>query len=150
MIIGKLKDLPRYKGLNQNLDTAIDFISNHDLSTLPLGKTEIDGNDVFINRFDYYGEELSNCLLEGHQNYLDIHLVLSGCEYLGYADVSDLNIKTTYDEKTDFIGFEGTPLINCPCYPETFVIVFPEDIHMPKLKINHELVQKAVCKVKLS
>ncbi|MTM35655.1 DUF386 family protein, partial [Turicibacter sanguinis] len=65
MIIGKLKDLPRYKGLNQNLDTAIDFISNHDLSTLPLGKTEIDGNDVFINRFDYYGEELSNCLLEG-------------------------------------------------------------------------------------
>ncbi|MTM05728.1 DUF386 family protein, partial [Turicibacter sanguinis] len=38
MIIGKLKDLPRYKGLNQNLDTAIDFISNHDLSTLPLGK----------------------------------------------------------------------------------------------------------------
>ena len=76
--------------------------------------------------------------------------MLSGCEYLGYADVSDLNIKTTYDEKTDFIEFEGTPLINCPCYPETFVIVFPEDIHMPKLKINHEIVQKAVCKVKLS
>lgn len=149
MIIGKIKDLPRYKGLNQNLDKAINFISNHNLSALPLGKTEISGDDVFINRFDYYGEEISNTLLEGHQNYLDIHLVLSGCEYLGYADKSDLMIKTAYNEETDFVEFKGETLINCPCYPETFVIVFPEDIHMPKLKMNDELIQKAVCKVKL-
>ena len=149
MIIGKLKDLKRYKGLNQNLDTAIDFISTHDLSTLPLGKTEIKGDDVFINRFDYYAEEISNTLLEGHEQYLDIHIVLSGCEYLGYADKSDLTVKTEYNKETDFVEFKGETLINYPCYSETFVIVFPEDIHMPKLKINDELVQKSVCKVKL-
>lgn len=150
MIIGKLKNLSRYKGLNPNLDTAIDFISTHDLATLPLGKTTILGDEVFINRFDYYGEELDHCLLEGHENYLDIHIVLSGAEFLGYADVSDLTVKTPYDASSDFVEFEGESSMNCPCHKDTFVIVFPEDIHMPKLKLSDELVKKAVCKVKVS
>lgn len=35
MIIGKLRDLKRYKGISKNIDTAIDYVLNHDLLTLP-------------------------------------------------------------------------------------------------------------------
>ena len=42
MIVGKLSDLYRYKGISKNIDTAIDYILTHDLLALPQGKTEID------------------------------------------------------------------------------------------------------------
>lgn len=150
MIIGKVKNLSRYKGLHEHLDTAIDFIINHDLLTLPLGKTVINGNDVFINRFDYYTAEIDSCLIEAHEQYLDIHLVLQGGEYVGYADLSDLTPVGLYDSNSDFIEYKGELAIKHPCYPESFVITFPEDAHMPKIKMDNQLVKKAVCKVKIA
>ena len=53
MIVGKLKDLNRYKGLNQNLDKAIDYIYSANLYDLKLGKNYIDNENIFINRFNY-------------------------------------------------------------------------------------------------
>lgn len=150
MIIGKVKDLPRYKGLNEHLDKAINFIVNHDLLSLPLGKTVINEDKVFINRFDYYPVEIDSCLIEAHEQYLDIHLVLQGCEYLGYADISDLIPVGHYDSNSDFIEYMGDLAIKHPCYAESFVITFPEDAHMPKIKMDNQLVKKAVCKVKIA
>lgn len=49
MIYDKLSNITLYKGLSKNLDTAIQFISTHDLNELPLGKTTIDGDRVYIN-----------------------------------------------------------------------------------------------------
>ena len=49
MICDTLAHLGRYKGLHKNLDTAIDYLLSHDLSQLPLGRTEVEGEEVFIN-----------------------------------------------------------------------------------------------------
>ena len=49
MIYDKMSNLKLYKGMNKNLDTAIDFITSHDLNTLPLGRTIVDQDNVFIN-----------------------------------------------------------------------------------------------------
>ena len=53
MICDALEHLNRYRGLHRNLDTAIDYLTAyhvaHDLSDLPLGRTEVDGENVFIN-----------------------------------------------------------------------------------------------------
>lgn len=149
MIIGKLNDLSHYKGLSKNLDTAIDFLLHQDLSNLPLGKTIIDENKVFINRFEYYGEELDSCLIEAHQKYIDIHLVLEGAEYLGYSHIINLTPVGSYNEETGFIEYEGAIFIQIPCYKGSFILTLPEDTHMPKIKLNHELIKKAVCKVKV-
>ena len=44
MICDALEHLDRYRGLHRNLDTAIDYLTAyhvaHDLSDLPLGRTE--------------------------------------------------------------------------------------------------------------
>ena len=34
MIVGKLKDLYRYKGIAKNIDTTIDYIMNNELFSL--------------------------------------------------------------------------------------------------------------------
>ena len=52
MIYDKLSNLGLYKGMNPNLDTAIDYILSHDLNELPLGKTVVDGDNVYVNVMD--------------------------------------------------------------------------------------------------
>ena len=47
MIVSKIKDLHRYKGLNNNLDTAIDYILKNDLSNLKYGRNEVDNDKLF-------------------------------------------------------------------------------------------------------
>lgn len=149
MIVAKLKDLKRYKGLNQNLDTAIDYILNNNLSDLKYGRNEVDNDNVFINKFSYTGADESDSFFEGHKNYLDIHIVLSGCENLGYTDVSELTQVTEYDPENDFIKFEGAVKNYIKLEEGDLAITFPEDIHMPKLRINDEKIEKVVCKVLL-
>ncbi|MDU1568172.1 MAG: YhcH/YjgK/YiaL family protein [Clostridium sp.] len=147
MIVGKLKDLNRYKGLNQNLDKAIDYIYSANLYDLKIGKNYIDNENIFINRFNYIGQKEFDCFFEGHKNYLDIHIILNGKEKLGYSDISELNQVSKYDLENDFIKFEGPIKNYIDLKAGDFVITFPEDIHMPKISINDETIEKIVCKV---
>ena len=52
MICDTLDQLHLYKGFHKNLATAIEFLAAHPLDTLPLGRTEVDGDEVFINVMD--------------------------------------------------------------------------------------------------
>ena len=83
MIVGKLCDLYRYKGIAKNIDTAIDYILTHDLLALPKGKTVVDGTNVYINRDTYIAKPLEECFFENHENYIDIQIVLKGKEIIG-------------------------------------------------------------------
>lgn len=150
MIIGKIKDLPRYLNLHKNLDTAIHALTDLDFETLAMGKNIIDGELVYINRFDYLGQDETDCFFEGHRDYLDIHLVLSGKEYLGYSDISELQAISDYDETNDFIKYAGAVSTYCLCRAGDFVMVFPEDIHMPKISSTQESIRKCVVKVKVN
>lgn len=147
MIKGKIKDLNKYKGLNANLDKAIDFILSNDILSLEHGRNEIDGDNVFINRFSYTCKKEEDCFLEGHKDYLDIHLVLEGQELFGYSDVSDLTVASEYDKDNDFIKYNGEVNTYCKSTVGDFIITFPEDAHMPNISINDDFVEKAVCKV---
>ena len=53
MIYDKLSEIARYRGLSENLDMGIRFLQSTDLFSLPMGRTEILGSDVYCNRFNY-------------------------------------------------------------------------------------------------
>ena len=59
MICDTLEHLNRYRGFHENLDTAIDYLTaycvGHTLADLPLGRTEVDGENVFIHVFWGFG-----------------------------------------------------------------------------------------------
>ena len=48
MLYDRLENIEQYTGLFENLDTAIAYIAEHDLDELPLGRTDIDGDKVFV------------------------------------------------------------------------------------------------------
>ena len=83
MIVAKLRDIKRYKGISKNIDTAIDFVLNNDLMALPKGKTEIDGKNVYVNRDTYVAIPLEECYFETPEHYLDLQIVLKGKELFG-------------------------------------------------------------------
>lgn len=85
MIYDLLENIGNYRGMNGNLDKAIDYLTATDLNTLPLGKTEIDGNRVFLQVMEARTRELTDESYEVHRDYMDIQIDLDGCEVIETA-----------------------------------------------------------------
>ena len=82
MICDTLQHLGRYRGLHPNLDTAIDYLLTHDLAALPLGRTEVDGDKVFINLMDATLHPDAGYHPEYHKLYADLQVDLTGSDRL--------------------------------------------------------------------
>ena len=149
MIYAKRKDLGRYLGMSSSLDTAIRYLQNGDLKQLHKGRNEIDGDQAFVNRFDYQTMPQEQAIWEGHIRYGDIHVLLSGNEKIGVTNVNALK-ETVCKPEEDFVGYEGSVTTWLPMTTEDILIVFPEDVHMVKV-IDGEstLVEKACFKFKV-
>ncbi len=145
MIFCKLDRLGRYRGLSPHMDAAIRFLEKQDLSALPMGKTAIDGENVYVNRFDY--ETGPEAITEGHLRYIDVHVVVEGEEQVGVADVTAL-CEIERNEAEDYIGFDGPFQSACVLRPGDVLVTFPEDAHSPKRQNGSPCyVKKAVIKV---
>lgn len=148
MIIGKLKDLHRYLGISKQIDEAINYVLNNDLLKLELGRYEI-SSDVIVNRQQYYGK--TDPFAESHRNYIDLQIVLKGNEKMGYSDISNPNLKIMeeYDSSIDLAKY----YVDDECYylmsESSFALIFPEDIHRPGMKVDEELIEKAVLKIRV-
>lgn len=149
MIYTTRKNLVRYLGLSSSLDTAIRHLLSADLSQLHKGRNEIDGDQAFVNRFDYQTMPADQAIWEGHAQYGDIHVLLSGHEKIGVSDAAALKM-TVQKPEEDFIGYEGDVPVWLPMTTEDLLIVFPEDAHMVKV-IDGEpaFVEKACYKFKV-
>lgn len=148
MIYTDFSDLFRYFGISENLDTALSFLKKCDLKTLVHGRNEVDEEKVYINRFDYETLPFAETFFEAHEEYADIHLLLSGEENIGVSEPGVLR-ETERDPETDFIGYEGEIESLCRMTPEKILIAFPGEAHMVKMQRSGPVkVEKAVVKVK--
>ena len=149
MIYCDRQALSHFRGLHPDLDVAITYLETCDVATLPSGKTVVDGETVYINRFNYQTMDMQEEPFETHVNYVDIHLVMSGEEKI---DIAALDAQTIIkrDEASDYIGSCG--LTECTCCVTTHkaLIVFPGEAHRPKQVLNTPCtVEKLVCKVQM-
>ena len=96
MICDALEHLNRYRGLHRNLDTAIDYLTAyhvaHDLYDLPLGRTEVDGENVFINVMEADLKPGEGANPEYHRRYADLQIDITGGEGWGYATAPGLSL----------------------------------------------------------
>ena len=150
MICDALEHLNRYRGLHRNLDTAIDYLTAyhvaHDLSDLPLGRTEVDGGNVFINVME---ADLSpdSTRLEYHKKYADLQIDLTGGEGWGYTNEPGEEV----GEYTVDCGFQDSASVVSGVLGEgRFVLFFPTELHKPGL-VQHGCVgvRKAVVKIRM-
>ena len=147
MIYDKLSNLGSYKGMNPNLDTAIDFITTHDLNELPLGKTVVDGTNVYINVMDAKASPVEERAYEIHKNYMDIQIDLVGVERIDTGDCTKMEVDE-YDEEKDVAKATAVDLAQCLIGPGNFIICMAGEPHKPNIAVSEDTVlKKAVCKV---
>ena len=146
MICDTLDQLHLYKGFHKNLDTAIEFLAAHPLDTLPLGRTEIDGDEVFINVMDADLKPHTGSHAEYHRLYADLQIDLTGSEHLGWA--SEGTEQGEFDEENDFGLRTGPEHCGMTLGDGRFAIFFPGELHKPSCKTpDCTHVRKAVVKI---
>ncbi len=146
MIYDTLDHIEHYKGICSNLDTAINFILDTDLSALPNGRTVINGDNVFVNVMDAQLKKQEAAMFEAHRYYADLQISLSGGESIGWLPVNKL--PKTDDDNPLFRNYHGQADAMLPMEPDRFVIVFPQDAHSPC--IGNGVSHKIVVKIKMT
>ena len=107
---------------------------------------KIDGDRVFalVNRDP--GRGRSGARLEAHRKYIDVQYVAEGVELMGYVNLHQVKAGE-YDASKDFLLAEGSGnFLRMPA--GTFIILTPEDAHMPGIAVDGpQPVKKVVIKV---
>jgi len=147
MIIDVLENANLYLEVNSKFKKAFNFLRNTDLSKLEIGKYEIEGNSIYAIVDSYLTRSKEEVLWEAHRRYMDIQLVIKNKEQMGYANLRQMQNCTQYDQEKDILFFKGTgSYFIIPT--GTFVILTPQDVHMPGIVIGKpEAVKKIVLKV---
>ncbi|MHD0318212.1 NanQ anomerase/TabA/YiaL family protein [Fusobacterium sp. THCT1E2] len=149
MIYGEIKDLNQYKGISKNLDRAIEYILNEEHKKGIPGKNIIDGDNLYFNYPDCaITKEAKEGFFEGHKKYIDIHIVISGEENLGYTPRSEVKVKKEYDSEGDYELYEGTLKNIFHVTEDRFIMFFPDEPHMALLKVEEiKKITKVIFKV---
>jgi len=148
MIIDTVSNIALYATLHSKLGRALEYLAKTDLGTLPVGRTDIDGADIYCIVSEYDTRPAGELKWEAHRVYTDIQVVLSGAEAIGYAPVSALNVTAEYDVGRDVMFLEGQGTL-MPALLGRFVVLTPHDAHMPGVSLDgSSRVKKLVVKVR--
>lgn len=151
MLTTNLKLADKYDYLSEKFARAYEFLRTKDLSTLPIGITEIDGTDIFANVQEYTTMPWEDCAFEAHDQYFDLQYVVDGKEMFGYIKREELTETVPYDKEKDLVFFaepeeSGKILLEAG----DLAIVPPEDAHKPRCMAKESCkVKKIVIKVKI-
>ncbi len=148
MILDDLKNAARYESVHPRFKKAFDFLLNTDLNALPLGKTEIDGSDLFVNVQEIVGKSADEAKMETHKKYIDIQVPITAPETMGWISVNNLKETTQeYNPEKDvaFFADKATSFLNV--LPYQFAVFFPEDAHQPGIAQGQ--LKKVIVKVLL-
>ena len=147
MIIDTIDNLSKYEDMNPLFADVVDFLKNHDLSTMEEGKYPIRDNDLFVNLQVAQQRTKETAFIESHVKMIDIQIPLSCNETYGYTPLEELP-DAAYDAEKDMSIYEGVnPKEYVTLAPGMFVIFFPQDGHAPCI-IDEPEIKKAIFKVK--
>ena len=149
MIVARNERALDYLGIHPNLDEALRRITPEFLSSLGTDRVDIIPGVVWCTRFTYETITDDESFFEAHENFLDIHLMLSGCERVEIASPAALRQFESKPEN-DFYAYHGEGTHKLVLAPGDFLVVWPDDAHKIKMMVEHpETVTKAVFKVKI-
>lgn len=100
MIYDTLNNLPNYLGVSDNLDTVIEYIMARDITTLPVGRTRIDGEKAVVTVSTVTPQSSDKALFQRHDAHIVLETDLEGSE-LFEVSLADLTPTKPTDEAAD-------------------------------------------------
>jgi len=151
MIYDRLTNAQQYFCLGEKFKKAFNFLKNTDLKNTQDGKYEIQGDDIFANIQTLTTKTKEEKKWEVHRQYIDIQLVITGKECMGYGILEDFNEiieKYNIDKDVEFLNGKKFNFINVE--EGNFVIFYPNDVHAPMLSVQDEKkIKKVIVKIKV-
>ena len=151
MLTSNLNVVEKYDYLAEKFRKGYEFLRTADLKALPVGRVDIEGDDIYASVQEYTSLKADTCRFEAHNRYFDIQYVVEGEEQFGYAKREDLTEDAPYEETNDIVFFRepeeaGTVLLKAgDC-----IVVAPEDAHKPRCQAKEACrVKKVVIKVRV-
>ena len=105
MIVSNLQNSARVEALHPLFKQLFDYVKANDLLNAPLGRIELDGDNLFINNVNPECIPAEKQVLEMHRDYIDVHILLTGKETIGWKaienlkEIYDVDVKITQDIK---------------------------------------------------
>lgn len=129
MIYGNISQAGNYLGLGRGIRIGLEYLIKGEFADLEAGKKELkEGAYAMCNVL----ELKEKGLWEAHRRYLDIHFCLEEGETISCVEIDRVENWGDYDEEKDCMLAPGLEEgVKIPMKPGDFVIVFPEDAHMP-------------------
>ncbi|WP_434637015.1 YhcH/YjgK/YiaL family protein [Klebsiella sp. I138] len=147
MIVGHIHHLQAW--LPDALRQAIEHVKANVSEETPLGKYDIDGNNLFYMISEDTTEPLAARRAEYHARYLDIQIVLRGQEAMTFSTqpAGTPDIDWLAEKDIAFLSAgeeEKTIILNAG----DFVVFYPGEVHKPLCAVGEPAkVRKAVVKV---
>ena len=147
MIYATLTEAPAYRGLHPRLDRVLELLTPEFLSALGTERIELDGEALFVTRFDVASSADESRLFEYHRRYLDVFVTVRGRERVDIADPGALELR---EQRGDYWGAKGKAEQSVILSPGRFLVLFPGDAHRPGMAVeDSESISRVVFKVLL-
>lgn len=132
--------------LGGRVQPFVNFLKENDLKTVEVGKYPLE-NGVLVNVMEITTKTEEKW--EAHKKFLDIQIIISGKEKMGYGDVSAMNETVAYNPDKDVFFVDGAGGSYIDVFEGEFVIFDVTDAHAPGLALDGEAsqVKKAVVKI---
>lgn len=146
MIFASLSESGRYLALHPLFARVFKFIGAADFAALAPGRHSIVGDDLFAIVEQATGRRREAAQLECHRRYIDIQLVLSGVDEMGWKALADCHSPLNdYSAEKDIRFFADAPATWVATPPGHFCIFFPEDAHAPLVSDGE--IRKVIFKI---
>jgi len=147
MVFDSLDNADFYYNLSPHIKKGLLFLKNtQNLMDLPIGRVEIDGDNVFALVQEYETKSFNIDMWEAHKKYFDIQFIVKGTEAIKIARIEDMIPNTKYHEDGDYWLFSGEGN-DTKLTENQFTILGPEDIHQPGISIEEpQKIKKIVVK----
>lgn len=149
MIFDRLSNCEQYIKMNEKFKLAFDFLNNTDLKVIEDGSYEILGKEIYANVQSLSTKPIEEKKWEVHRKYIDIQLVISGKEKMGYGILDDFNeITVPYSDEKDVEFLDGKEFNFVDVKEGNFVIFYPQDVHAPMLAVEKPMnIKKVIVKI---
>lgn len=147
MVLDQLNNAHLYHGLSPRIKKGLEYIATTDFSKKAAGKYELEGQLIFVMVNEYETKPSEACKLEAHLKYIDIQLMLTGEEQVGYTMKTNQVPTEEYNTEKDVMFF-SEQVCYFKFYTGQFAIFFPTDLHQPGISLKRTKgVRKVVVKV---
>lgn len=146
MVKDTLAHASRYGTLGPRIARALSHAGATRFEDVPDGEYPIGGADVRALVQRYVTKPQAEGRWEAHRRHIDLQMVIAGEERMGIAPLHAL-VAEPYDHDKDLLWLSGSG-DTVTLRPGEFVLLWPEDAHMPGLRVDGPLaVTKVVYKI---